>query len=63
VTLALAEEITIVADCATGQRSAARQRPVPLSPRLDDVALAAHRELLKTLGNEPLWAYYDGEEA
>jgi DNA polymerase-3 subunit epsilon len=63
VTLALAEEITIVADFATGQRSAARQRPVPLSPRLDDVALAAHRELLKTLGNEPLWAYYDGEEA
>jgi DNA polymerase-3 subunit epsilon len=63
VTFALGEEIVIAADLASGQRVAARQRPAPLPPRLDQIVLEAHRALLKTLGGEPLWAYYDGEEA
>lgn len=63
VTFALAEEIVVTADLAASQRAVARQRPMPLPPRLDQIVLEAHRALLKTLGSEPLWAYYDGEEA
>ena len=36
----------------------ARQRPVPLAPRLSDAEREAHERLLGTLGAEPLWSQY-----
>jgi len=40
-------------------RVPARPRPVPLPSRVDAATLEAHRALLATLGNEPLWHYYE----
>lgn len=40
-----------------GIKLVARQRPVPLPPRLDAATREAHAALLATL-KEPLWAYY-----
>jgi DNA polymerase-3 subunit epsilon len=40
-------------------RVPARPRPTPLPSRLDAATIEAHRALLATLGNEPLWHYYD----
>ena len=34
-------------------------RPVPLAPRLDAATLEAHQVLLKSLGQDPLWHYYE----
>ncbi len=42
---------------------AARQRPVPLAPRLDDQQLADHLALIKTMGEAALWGYYRDEAA
>ena len=63
VTLALGAEIVSTIDVlsVTGHK-AARQRPVPLPSRLDAIVTAAHAELLKTLGAEPLWKVYYGED-
>lgn len=39
-----------------------RARPAPLAPRLDDAAMAAHAEFVRTLGAAPIWLEYLGEE-
>jgi DNA polymerase-3 subunit epsilon len=63
VTLALGAEIVSTIDVlsVTGHK-AARQRPVPLPSRLDALVTAAHAELLKTLGAEPRWRVYYGDD-
>jgi len=58
VGLAFAGE-TDRAETSAAVRVPARPRPTPLPPRLDAETLAAHALLLKTLGNEPLWHYYE----
>ena len=42
---------------------AARQRPVPLPPRLDPEQLGAHLALIRTMGEAALWGYYQDEAA
>jgi DNA polymerase-3 subunit epsilon len=39
-----------------------RTRPAPLAPRLDDTAVVAHAEFVRTLGAAPIWLDYLGEE-
>jgi DNA polymerase-3 subunit epsilon len=41
------------------ERQPAQPRPLPLASRLDPATLEAHAALLKTLGPEPLWNYYE----
>lgn len=41
-----------------GQRAPARQRPVPLVPRLSEDEIAAHAAFLATFGSDPLWQAY-----
>jgi DNA polymerase-3 subunit epsilon len=36
----------------------ARQRPVPIARRITEADIAAHRELVKSLGPHPLWNEY-----
>ena len=36
----------------------ARQRPVPLAPRLSDAELKAHAVLVGTLGADAIWVKY-----
>lgn len=38
----------------------ARQRPVPLPPRLDAAAIAAHLTMVESLGEGALWRAYEG---
>jgi len=45
------------------ERRPAPQRPAPLPSRLDAATLEAHAALLKTLGPEPLWYYYEAAAA
>jgi len=58
VGLALTSDSIIVESVAVA-RLPARQRPTPLPSRLDAATLEAHAGLLKTLGPEPLWHYYE----
>jgi len=57
VALALTAETRMEAEIVL-ERRAARQRPVPLPPRVDPATLAAHLALVRSLGAEPLWDYY-----
>jgi DNA polymerase-3 subunit epsilon len=59
--LALTEE-SIVVESVAAIRAPAPPRPAPLAPRLDAATLEAHAALLKTLGPEPLWHYYEAIE-
>ena len=63
VTLALVEETRATAASAARIVYAAPQRPAPLPPRLDDEQVAAHLELIKTMGEVALWGYYQDEAA
>ncbi len=45
---------------AVGGTAVARTRPAPLTPRLTEAELAAHREFVATLGEAPLWNGYRG---
>jgi DNA polymerase-3 subunit epsilon len=36
----------------------AAQRPIALAPRLTEADIAAHRDFVATLGDEPLWRSY-----
>jgi len=50
----------VVADIAVQvARIPVPPRPVPLAARLTAATIEAHQALLKTLGQEPLWHYYD----
>jgi DNA polymerase-3 subunit epsilon len=62
VGLALTPEEEVHVSEAIFVRQPARQRPVPLATRLDATVLEAHSALLKTLGPEPLWHYYEAME-
>ena len=63
VGLALTTEATVL-EIGTGLvRKPAAPRPLPLPPRLDAATLDGHAALLKTLGPEPLWHYYEASEA
>jgi DNA polymerase III subunit epsilon len=53
-----ADSIVLEAGIAL-ERKPVAPRPAPLPPRLDSATLDAHAALLKTLGPEPLWHYYD----
>ncbi|WP_137042649.1 DNA polymerase III subunit epsilon [Pseudolabrys sp. FHR47] len=43
---------------AVGGAASARTRPAPLTPRLTEAELAAHREFVGTLGEEAVWRKY-----
>jgi DNA polymerase-3 subunit epsilon len=53
---------SIVVESVVVQRVPVRPRPSPLPSRLDAATLEAHTALLKTLGPEPLWHYYEAIE-
>jgi DNA polymerase-3 subunit epsilon len=59
VGLALTSEIHVAAGAIEVRRVPAPPRPTPLPSRLDEATRLAHEALLKTLGPEPLWKYYD----
>ncbi|HTJ58157.1 MAG TPA: DNA polymerase III subunit epsilon [Devosiaceae bacterium] len=63
VGLALTPEAVVLPGELERPRLPVAPRPSPLPPRLDVATLEAHQALLKTLGPEPLWAYYDEPEA
>jgi len=63
VGLALSTETTVVEIGTAFERRPAPLRPQPLAPRLDAATLDGHAALLKTLGPEPLWHYYEASEA
>jgi DNA polymerase III subunit epsilon len=57
VGLALVTESQITIDLSL-ERRPARQRPVPLRPRLTEAEIAAHAVLVATLGPAPIWSSY-----
>ena len=59
VGLALTAEVIMPTSDIRVSRALATPRPSPLPSRLDEATLVAHASLLKTLGLEPLWNYYD----
>lgn len=63
VALALVEETRAGFAGTAAVVYAARQRPTPLPPRLDDEQLAAHLSLIRTMGEAALWGYYRDEAA
>jgi len=63
VALALVEETRPAVLGAPLTTHAAPQRPIPLPSRLDATQLAAHRTLIKTMGEAALWGYYQDEAA
>ena len=58
VGLALTPDSIVVESVAVA-RLPAPPRPSPLPSRLDAATLEAHAALLRTLGAEPLWHYYE----
>jgi DNA polymerase-3 subunit epsilon len=63
VALALVEEVRLVGNVATEIVYAARQRPAPLPPRLDEAQRAAHEALISTMGEAAMWNYYRNDKA
>lgn len=64
VALALVEEVRVSTADAVAGIPVARQRPVPLPPRLSAAEREAHRLLVEALGAEALWgAYAESGEA
>ncbi len=59
VALSLGGETMFAGPVGSAARPIARQRPAPLPARVDAATEDARAALLKSLGNEPLWAYYD----
>ena len=59
VGLALTAEPVIADIKVQVTRIPVRPRPVPLAARVTAATLEAHQMLLKTLGQEPLWHYYE----
>lgn len=55
--LSLAESIA-PRGIAVGGGAIVRTRPAPLAPRLTDAEIAAHRDFIATLGDEPVWRKY-----
>jgi DNA polymerase-3 subunit epsilon len=49
--------IETAASASVRDRTAA-QRPIALAPRLTEADIAAHRDFVATLGDEPLWRSY-----
>ena len=52
--------LVLIETAASGRTRSrgAPQRPVALPPRLTDADIAAHRDFVATLGDEPLWRSY-----
>ena len=63
VGLALTAETTVVEIGGGLSRKPALPRPSPLPSRLDAATLEGHAALLKTLGSEPVWTYYEARDA
>ena len=59
VGLALTAEVILPTADIRVSRALAVPRPSALPSRLDEATRVAHAALLKTLGPEPLWNYYD----
>jgi len=59
VGLALTAEPVVANAEVTVVRVPVPPRPAPLAARLTAATLEAHQALLKTLGQEPLWHYYE----
>lgn len=59
VGLALTAEVAVHDTQVQIVRIPVPPRPVPLMSRLTAATLEAHQALLKTLGQEPLWHYYE----
>ncbi|GHA23367.1 DNA polymerase III subunit epsilon [Devosia pacifica] len=58
VGLALVAETRTSGEGAVAHRVAARQRPVPLPPRLSDAELRAHEAMLADMGEDAVWRTY-----
>lgn len=58
VALALVAETGMSASEAFAARAPARQRPVPLEPRVTPAEIAAHAALIDTIGSDALWNAY-----
>jgi DNA polymerase-3 subunit epsilon len=63
VALALVADVRVATTGAALLAGNAPKRPVPLPPRLTDETLAAHLELIRTMGEAALWGYYRDEAA
>ncbi|MDR3475695.1 MAG: DNA polymerase III subunit epsilon [Devosia sp.] len=63
VGLALTTEAVVLETGLVHERQPVAPRPVPLPSRLDSATRDAHAALLKTLGPEPLWLYYEARQA
>jgi len=61
VSLALIAETRVSGADAIATRTIAARRPIALPPRLSDSEIAAHEQLVATLGADSVWAQYAPE--